>query len=375
MDILQSILSHWYNVLAVLLVLGGLIFFHELGHFTMARILGIGVRTFSLGFGPKLLTIHRGKTDYSLSLIPLGGYVSLAGEEDDSNEQDTEQQSHHTETDLFSPDEKFSQRPAWNRLLVVLAGPIANIILAFFIYWGVLWFQGNTFLIPKIGTITNDSPAEQSGLMPGDVITQVNGKPIYKWEQLADYIAESQGHEMTLIISRDDQLLEFHLKPGLKLHTNLFGEEKPTWLIGVLASGEIRTTPLNMLSAAIAGIHKTQAAIMFTVESLLKLFQKVVPLDNIGGPILIAQMVGQQASAGVLPVLLLAALISINLGILNLLPIPILDGGHIVFLVIEMVFHRPISIFVKTISMRVGITLLLGLMLFATWNDIMRLLS
>lgn len=374
MDFLQPIISHWDNALAVVVVLGALIFFHELGHFMMARMLGIGVKTFSLGFGPKIFTIRKGKTKYSLSLIPLGGYVSLAGEEGEEEDK-TEQSSQVITDELFLPTEKFSNRPPWHRLLVVLAGPIANILLAFFIYWGVLWVQGNTFLIPIIGTVSQNSPAEHAGLLPGDHITHIDSMPVSQWDQIAEYITKSQGNEITLTLSRDNQILEFCLTPEEKTRTNLFGEEKPAWLIGVSASGETETTPLSFFAASVAGLKKTWFSISFTYESLLKLFQKVVPLDSIGGPILIAQLVGQQANAGLLPLLLLTALISINLGILNLLPIPILDGGHVVFLLLEMILQRPISPFIKTISMRIGIVLLLALMLFATWNDVMRLIS
>ncbi len=369
MDILQTILSHWINALTVLLVLGGLIFFHELGHFLMARMLGIGVWTFSLGFGPRILSFHKGKTEYRLSLIPLGGYVSLAGESEEEKPEKIDQ------PDPFLPKEKFMLRPAWHRLLVVVAGPIANIILAFFIYWGVLWTQGNTFLIPQIGTIAQDSPAEHAGLLPQDIITRINGHIIHQWEDIAQNIAENNGQKVILTIDRNNQIFNIQLTPESKTRKNIFGEEEQAWLIGITSSGATTTTPLNIFHAATAGIKKTWSAISFTFESIIKLFQNVVPLDNIGGPILIAQVVGQQANAGLLPVLLLAALISINLAILNLLPIPILDGGHIVFLLIEMIFQRPVSIFIKTLSMRIGLILLLGIMIFATWNDVMRLLS
>lgn len=372
MDFLQTFVSQWNSALAVVVVLGALIFFHELGHFMMARILGIGVKTFSLGFGPKIFTIGKRKTKYSLSLIPLGGYVSLAGEED---ENEKIEQSSQTTDELFLPTEKFSNRPPWHRLLVVLAGPVANILLAFFIYWGVSWVQGSTFLLPIIGTITENSPAEHVGLLPGDIITRIDGMPVSQWDQVAEYIAESQGNEVTITLSRDDKFLEFRLTPEEKSRTNLFGEKKPAWLIGISAQGDIETRPLSFLAASVTGLKKTWFSISFTCESLLKLFQKVVPLDSIGGPILIAQLVGQQANAGIIPLLLLTALISINLGVLNLLPIPILDGGHVVFLLLEMIFQRPISPFIKTVSMRIGIITLLSLMIFATWNDIMRLIS
>ena len=152
MDFLLNILSHWESALAVLLVLGGLIFFHELGHFAVARLFRIGVRTFSLGFGPKLLKLRRGKTDYCLSLIPLGGYVALAGEEDEAEQPDPK--GKEIDGVLFAPEELYSGRPAWHRLLVVLAGPVANFVLALIIYCGIAWAQGQTYLLPEVGDVT-----------------------------------------------------------------------------------------------------------------------------------------------------------------------------------------------------------------------------
>ena len=161
MDFLLNILSHWESALAVLLVLGGLIFFHELGHFAVARLFRIGVRTFSLGFGPKLLKLRRGKTDYCLSLIPLGGYVALAGEEDEAEQPDPK--GKEIDGVLFAPEELYSGRPAWHRLLVVLAGPVANFVLALIIYCGIAWAQGQTYLLPEVGDVTPGTPAATAG--------------------------------------------------------------------------------------------------------------------------------------------------------------------------------------------------------------------
>ena len=311
MDFLLNILSHWESALAVLLVLGGLIFFHELGHFAVARLFRIGVRTFSLGFGPKLLKLRRGKTDYCLSLIPLGGYVALAGEEDEAEQPDPK--GKEIDGVLFAPEELYSGRPAWHRLLVVLAGPVANFVLALIIYCGIAWAQGQTYLLPEVGDVTPGTPAATAGIQPGDRVLSIDGKPIENWNAVAEGIG--------------------------------------------------------------AGFRQTWDMIAFTCESFVKLAQRVVPLDNVGGPILIAQMVGQQAEQGLSAVLLLAALISVNLGILNLLPIPILDGGHIVFFTLEMIMGRPVSATAREWSAKVGMALLLGLMILATWNDLTRLFS
>lgn len=379
MDFLLNIFSHWDSVLAVLVVLGGLIFFHELGHFAMARVLGMGVRTFSLGFGPKLLTIRRGKTDYCLSLIPLGGYVALAGEEDE--EERTPDGSMYSakgkEIDgvMFTANELFSERPAWNRFLVVLAGPVANFALALVLCWVLALAQGETYRLPVVGGVNAGSPAALAGIEPGDTILSIDGVAIDNWDQVMEGVGAGKGNPLNLVLVRDNVEHTLTLTPEAKTRPNLFGEMKPAWLIGIADAGKTGSKPLGMVDAIRSGTTKTWDMITFTCESFVKLFQRVVPLDNVGGPILIAQMIGQQAEHGILAVLMLASLISVNLGILNLLPIPVLDGGHIVFLTMEMILRRPVSVTARNMSARVGMALLLCLMLLATWNDLVRLFS
>lgn len=375
MDLLLTIVSHWKEALAVVLVLGGLIFFHELGHFSMARLLGIGVRTFSLGFGPRVLTLRRGKTDYCLSVVPLGGYVSLAGEEDEE-EENTSSASAPTENEpIFEPEEEFSKHPAWHRLLVVLAGPVANFLLAFILYWGIAWAQGQAYLLPEVGSVLKDSPAAAAGLAAGDRIVSVSGNEVRDWREISQGVGALNGAPVTIVIARDgiERTLTLTPKPGNV--PTVFGEQKQVWLLGIEASGNTGVIPLGPGQAVIAGIEKTWGVITFTLESIAKLAQRVVPLDNVGGPILIAQMIGEQTGHGLVSVLLLAALISVNLGILNLLPIPVLDGGHIVFFTLEMIMGKPVSVGVRAASAKVGMALLLMLMVFATWNDLARLFS
>ena len=367
MDFLLNILSHWESALAVLLVLGGLIFFHELGHFAVARLFRIGVRTFSLGFGPKLLKLRRGKTDYCLSLIPLGGYVALAGEEDEAEQPDPK--GKEIDGVLFAPEELYSGRPAWHRLLVVLAGPVANFVLALIIYCGIAWAQGQTYLLPEVGDVTPGTPAATAGIQPGDRVLSIDGKPIENWNAVAEGIGAGNGKPVTIVLSRGGSEVTLSLTPEAKTRANIFGEEKPAWLIGIRASTATGHLPLGPVEAIGAGFRQTWDMIAFTCESFVKLAQRVVPLDNVGGPILIAQMVGQQAEQGLSAVLLLAALISVNLGILNLLPIPILDGGHIVFFTLEMLMGRPVSATAREWSAKVGMALLLGAVVLLYWQN------
>lgn len=367
------------TIIAVVIVLGGLIFFHELGHFLAARALGMGVTTFSLGFGPKLLKMKRGKTEYALSLVPLGGYVALVGENDDSELPEG-----------FTQEESFSQRPAWQRLAVAAAGPLANVLLAWLLCWMLAFGWGQAIMLPQVGSIVADSPAAAAGLQRGDLILRVNDAETPDWQSMADAIGASNGQPVTLHVLRPLPTASGEIQPGLPetgeelrltltpkraMRTTIFGEQENAWLIGISVSGNMRYEDLSFAQAALAGVRQTWGMAELTAESFLKLVQRVVPLDQVGGPIMIAQLVGEQAQQGVAGVLGLAALISINLAILNLLPIPILDGGTVLFCLIEMVFRRPVHEKVQEWGMRVGLALLVALMVLATYNDIVRIIT
>lgn len=380
MDFLLTIVSHWKEAVAVVLVLGGLIFFHELGHFLMARVLGIGVRAFSLGFGPKLAAVRGGKTEYRLSLVPLGGYVSLAGEEEEEASEASEAAADSAADSpaaspeaVFSPEEEFSGRPAWQRLLVVLAGPVANFFLAFLLYWAIAWAQGQASGLPDIGGVQPDSPAAIAGLTEGDRILSIDGQTLHKWTEIPAAVNAAAGKAVTLVIARDGEERTFTITPRAETLEDASGQEVRVWLLGIRSA----TVRLGPVQAFAAGLERTWDMIAFTCKSIVMLVQRTVPLDNVGGPIRIAQIIGQsvQTDHGIVSVLALAALISVNLGILNLLPIPVLDGGHIVFFLVEMLIGKPVNPRVREVSTRVGMGLLLALMVFATWNDITRLLS
>lgn len=350
------------SIFAVVLVLGGLIFFHELGHFSVARVFGIGVRTFSLGFGPKLFSFTGGKTEYRLSLVPLGGYVSMVGEQDDD--------------DLsggFTRQESFALRPAWQRMCIVAAGPLANFLLAFLIYWALFLSHGQFMTAPEIGGLREGSPAMAAGIQPGDTIVAISGKKIVYWTEVAETIGASEGREMTITLQREGKTLSLQVTPERSVRKTIFGEDEETFLIGIKASGKTINIPMDTQSAALHGLQQTWDMIALTGTGFAKLFQRVVPLDSVGGPIMIAQMVSQQAEQGISYVLSLAALISVNLGLLNLLPVPVLDGGHLVFFAIEAVRRKPVSARAQSIAYRLGVTCLLTLMIFATFNDVRRI--
>ncbi|SDF42153.1 RIP metalloprotease RseP [Desulfovibrio legallii] len=372
------------TVIAVIVVLGGLIFFHELGHFAVARSLGMGVSTFSLGFGPKILKYKKGKTEYALSLVPLGGYVALVGESDASEIPEG-----------FTEQESFALRPAWQRLLVVAAGPAANVLLAWLLCWVMAWGWGTPVLLPQVGGVVAASPAARAGLAPGDTILSIDGRPLDSWQAMAAAINRSGGRTLQLEVLRPDTApdaapqsasaapgltaggmrISLELTPERATRKTIFGEEEEAWLIGIRNSGGVRLVEHGFVDAAGAGLSQTAEMVSLTWQSLVKLVERVVPLDQVGGPIMIMQMVGQQAQEGLAGLLALTALISINLGILNLLPIPVLDGGQIFFCLWEMLFRRPLSSKVQEYAMRAGLALLVTLMLLATYNDIWRILK
>lgn len=350
------------GTIAILLVLGGLIFFHELGHFIVARAFGVGVKTFSLGFGPKILSFKRGLTRYQLSAVPLGGYVQMVGEGVDAELPEGFEKKH-----------SFALRPAWQRMLVVAAGPFFNFILAWFIYWGLLWAHGQMMVLPQIGTVADGSPAAETGIMPGDLVTAVDGRSIQYWNEMSDAIRASGGDTVTITVAREGSALSFDIKPEVRALENLFGEKVEHYVIGVTASGETSTVELGGGEALVEGLYRTYDMVKLTVLGIVKLIQRIVPLDTVGGPIMIAQLVNQQAQEGIVNLLALTAIISVNLGLINLLPIPVLDGGHILFFALETITGRPIPEKWQALTTRIGIAFLVALMALAIYNDLIRI--
>jgi regulator of sigma E protease len=341
------------SVLSVLFVLGGLIFFHELGHFLAARAFGMGVSTFSLGFGPKLLRKTWGKTEYCLSVIPLGGYVSLVG-------QDEEEEM----PEAFAEEESFSFHPPWKRLIVVAAGPLANLLLAWLICWGLAYSYGEVEISPKLGALEENGPAAQAGMRPGDLVLAVDGVAIQTWQQLAGQIAASRGAGLRLDVARGGNSLSLEVTPVPVMRKSIFGEDEPSFRIGIRADGEYLVKKPGFFEAAVSGIIRSGEMLSLTWKGIVKLAQRVVPLDQVGGPIMIAQMVGKQAGESLAGVLALTALISINLAILNLLPIPVLDGGHILFFCLETLIRRPLHRAIRNVTTRLGFAFLICLMLW-----------
>jgi regulator of sigma E protease len=350
------------SILSAIIVLGILVFAHELGHFLIAKRLGIGVLTFSLGFGPKLIGRKLGETQYQISAIPLGGYVKLIGENPEEEVKEEDQPR------------SFSLQPIWKRALVVGAGPFFNFVLA-----AALFSMINLFGIPsltsRVGEVTPGLPAETTGLQKGDVILSIDGKDVTTWEDLSKIIRSSKGKELSMRIKRGDEVREVKITPQRSKEKNIFGEEIDIFVIGIRPAEEWIVREVNPLVAIGMGCAQTWNIIKLTIVTVVKLIQRVIPAKTIGGPILIAQMAGEQARRGLLSLAIFMAIISVNLGVINLFPIPILDGGHFLFLGLEAILRKPLSIKKMEVAQQVGLVFIILLMLFAFYNDLIRMFS
>ncbi|MEK6673078.1 MAG: RIP metalloprotease RseP [Nitrospirota bacterium] len=348
--------------LSAIVLLGILIFVHELGHFLFAKMMKVKVLKFSLGFGPKLIGRKYGETEYLISAFPLGGYVKMLGEDRE---------------DEISDDDKaraYSSQPVWKRLLIVVSGPVFNLFFAGFIFMFV-FLSGVPVLMSEVGEVLVDSPAARAGILKGDSIVEINNAPVMRWDEMTGIIHKSPGVKLSLKIKRGDDLIALDITPEKKTAPNIFGENKEVGLIGIKPLGKTFIEKKNPLSAVSHAVMRTWDLSVLTIVSIVKLIQRIIPADTIGGPILIFQMAGQQAAEGPLNFLVFMAIISINLGVLNLLPIPILDGGHVLFLGIEAIRRKPLSDRALMVAQRVGLAALITLMVFAFYNDIMRLIA
>jgi len=447
-------------IIYIVLALGALIFFHELGHFAVARLFGVGVEKFSLGFGPRIVGRKIGITDYRISAIPLGGFVKMVGEEPDSE---------------LAPEEiplSFTHKHVVKRILIVAAGPTANLLLAVFIFFAFFAFTGiedirpvirqvsaegpahaaglagedilltlngrevdswydintmveegdgsamtvsfrrgddvlSTRLVPVrregrdlfgdpltyfeigaagtpelpavIGEVSEGFPAKKAGIRAGDRIVAIDGRSIEKWKTLQTVIGGSDGGALEIVVARaDDTRHTFTVTPRGVEETNAGGQPRNRYLIGIAPAAadiplEDRVTKrLGPVEAAVESLERTWLIVELTVRGFGKMIRGTVSRDNLGGPIMITQMAVDQAKKGLDRLIQFVAFISINLAILNFLPIPVLDGGHLLFFFLELARGRPVSLRIREIAQQAGMALLLLLMIFVFYNDLTR---
>jgi regulator of sigma E protease len=439
--------------ISAIILLGILIFVHELGHFLFAKLLGVRVLKFSLGFGPKLASRKYGDTEYLISSLPLGGYVKMLGEEPGE--------------ELKEEDKPFAYnyQPTWKRSVIVFSGPLFNLAFAASIFF-IIFLSGIPVPKPYVGKIMENSPAAKAGLMTGDRVIAINENPVNGWDDIDISLNENSGKKLLFKVERDEKIIELSVTPVRKMDKNIFGENIEVWDIGITPllnpdvgwvmkgtvadkagikkgdkiieiegtaiktwqdmtavihgspgkplrfkikrdeqiieltltpARETLTTPagekkeigligikpmesdfikkFNPIDAMYLGIKKTWETSVFTVVVVIKLIQRIIPAETLGGPIMIFQMAGEQASLGAMNFFIFMAVISINLGVLNLLPIPILDGGHLMLLTIEAIRRKPLSERIMMIAQRVGLAIIITIMVFALYNDIIRLIT
>jgi regulator of sigma E protease len=336
-----------------------LIFIHEMGHFLVAKKLGIGVNTFSLGFGPRVWGFKRGETEYQLSLLPLGGFVSLQGEDPEASEEDPD-----VPAEPEDPEKSFYLRPVSHRAAVIFAGPLFNLLFALILSWG-LHMTGLPVPGTWVGKVLPNTPAQTAGLQADDHIVAIQGKSVRKWIELVSVIQVSAGKQLMLQVERKGRSLELPITPTSKTPD---GKEIGHGRIGIQMSPKEYMERYGPIDSAWQSLRRNYNIVKLTVGAVYGMLAQTVPAD-IGGPIRIAKLAGDQAKRGLSFVIGFSILLSINLAILNLFPIPILDGGHLLFLAIEALRGKPVSLRFREMSTQVGMVMIIGLMLFATYND------
>jgi len=347
-------------MISAIIILSFLIFFHEFGHFTMAKLVGVKVEVFSIGFGKKLFCKHFKGTDWCISAIPLGGYVQMKGQDD----------SEPWKKELNEPD-SYSSKTPWQRILILLGGPGFNFLLAIIIYFFVA-LTGWSKLAPVVGGTLPNTPAAKV-LKKGDIIIAVNHHKIKTWDEIPKYIQNSKIVDLT--IKRNNKILDIELKPKIENVKNVFREKIKRKIIGIWPSGKIIKVHYSLPTAVKITFEKFISDATLIVKGIEKLITGALSLNTISGPIGIVDVTAKVANYGLEPLLLLTALLSVNLGVLNLLPIPALDGGHIVFNLYEAIFKKPLNEEVM-IKLTLGGWAILGsLMILGIYNDLHRILG
>jgi regulator of sigma E protease len=356
-----------FTVLSFLLVIGPLVFIHELGHYFVGRWFGVGAEAFSIGFGREVIgwTDRRG-TRWKLGWLPLGGYVKFKGDMNPASQASPEWLN-------LPPEERnrtFQSKPAWQRFLIVLAGPATNFLFAIIVYMAVFANYGEPSTQPVVAGVTQGSAAQRAGLQAGDLIKSVNGNEIGSFEQLAGYVAVRPETRMRLLVEREGRSIALETVSSGVTETDSFGNKAKLGRLGVYGSVQRTFRDLSLVELPAAAVRATFGTVHTMTVTLGQLFTGKRSVKEMGGPLKIAQYSGQQASLGWFNFLMFMTLISINLGFINLLPIPMLDGGHLLFYAVEGVRRKPVGVKAQELAFRTGLAVLLAMMIFVTFNDL-----
>jgi regulator of sigma E protease len=366
----------WGYLLPFLFVLTIVVFIHELGHFLVGRWCGVGVTAFSIGFGPELLGWNdRHGTRWKISAIPLGGYVKFAGDINATSTPDPETLARMTPAERAV---SFHHQAVGKRAAIVAAGPIANFLLAILVFAGIAFIGGRYVLAPRIEVVQAGSAAERAGFQPGDLVRSINGRTIASFADMQRIISASAGDALSVAVDRGGAPVTLSATPDIRETETPFGKQR-IGLLGLQGSkdpNDVQRVTYGPLEALGVGVHETWYVVERTFDYLGKLIVGRESADQLSGPIRIAQVSGQVATMGGIAALIsLVAVLSVSIGLINLFPIPLLDGGHLLFYAIEAAIGRPLSERAQEIGFRIGLAIVVMLMLFATWNDIVHLSS
>jgi regulator of sigma E protease len=357
------------DVLPFFLIITPVIFFHELGHFAVARFFGVRVETFSIGFGPAITSwVDRKGTAWKISWIPLGGYVKFFGDLDAASTPD------HEATAKMTAQERsvaFPFKPLYQRALIVAAGPAANFILAIAILASFLFFFGAAFAPAKITKVVPGMPASVAGFHVGDMIVDVDGRHIGSFDDLTAYVGMRPGEAIAVAVDRAGKQVLLRVTPRLVSVKDPLGEIEKVGQLGIEGRSQpITYGPLGALGEA---CHTTWLIVQTTLDMPARMFMNTAAVSQLHGPLGIAKLSAQVAQISLLSLIKFAAFISISIGLVNLFPIPLLDGGHLLYYGFEAVLGRPLGARAQDVGFRLGLAVMLGLMLLATWNDLVRL--
>jgi len=379
MSVLDSLGGYIHSaggyLLPFLFVLIIVVFIHELGHFLVGRWCGIKVTAFSIGFGPELIGFNdRYGTRWRLAAIPLGGYVKFFG---DSNGASTPDDDTLTSMSAADRAQSFHYQPVWKRAAVVAAGPIANFGLAIVVFAGINLAYGRQILVPRIEAVIDGGVAAKAGIKANDIVVSINGRTVDSFQEMQRTVSTSPGLPLTLVIERAGRDIELTLTPELKVITTPFGKQR-IGMLGIQGSrnpADVKLVQLGPVAAVSGAVNEIWFIVERTGSYVGGLFAGTESTDQLSGPIRIAQVSGQVATAGFVALLNLAAILSVSIGLINLVPVPLLDGGHLLFYAVEAVRGRPLSIRIQEFGFRVGLALVLMLMLFTTVNDVLHLVA
>jgi regulator of sigma E protease len=361
-------------IIPFLFVLSLVVFFHELGHFLVARWCGVRVLVFSIGFGPEIVGFNdRHGTRWKISAIPLGGFVKFFGDENAASVPDSARLA------VMDADERahsFMFQPVAKRAAIVVAGPLANFVLAIVIFAGVFMLYGKQTMSARVDSVQADSAAAEAGFKAGDLVVAINGRPIENFTEMQRIVGANAGEPLAITVDREGNQLVLKATPALKEVKDNFGNVQRVGILGIsrsMAAEDLKLHPVAPPQAVVLAVQETWSVIERTLGYIGGVIAGREAANQLGGPIRIAQMSGQVASFGFVPLIQLAAVLSVSIGLLNLFPIPLLDGGHLLFYLIEGVRGRPLSERAQEMGFRIGLAIVLMLMIFATFNDIVHL--